>query len=98
VDDLRAAILHAVSSESLAGPVNGVAPTPERNIDFTRKLAAALHRPAIFSVPAFALKLALGEFASALLGGQHALPMALEKDGFTFRYPTLESALSDLSV
>jgi len=96
VDDLRAAIVHAVGSETLTGPVNGVAPTPERNIDFTRKLAAAMHRPAIFSVPAFALKLVLGDFASALLAGQHALPVALQKDGFSFQYPSLESALTDL--
>lgn len=96
VEDLRAAIVHAVGSETLAGPVNGVAPTPERNIDFTHKLAAAIHRSAVFSVPAFALKLALGDFASALLEGQHALPVALEKDGFTFQFPSLESALTDL--
>jgi len=96
VDDLRSAIIHAAWSGTLAGPVNGVAPTPERNVDFTRKLAAAMHRPAVFSVPAFALKLVLGDFASALLEGQRALPVALEKDGFTFQFPSLESALSDL--
>ncbi len=94
--DLRAAIVHAVLSENLAGPVNGTAPHPERNCELTRKLAAALHRPAIFPVPPFALKLALGEFSSALLAGQRALPAALEADGFQFRYPTLESALADL--
>jgi len=96
VDDLRCAILHATVSPTLRGPVNGTAPTPERNEDFTRKLASALHRPAVLPVPAFALKLALGEFSTALLGGQHALPVALERDGFNFRFPTLESALADL--
>ena len=94
--DLRAAIVHAVFSESLAGPVNTTAPHPERNRDFTRKLAAALHRPAIFPVPAFALKLALGGFASALLASQRAVPAALEADGFRFHFPTLEAALADL--
>lgn len=94
--DLRAAIVHAVLSENLAGPVNGTAPHPERNRELTRKLAAALHRPAVFPVPPFALKLALGEFSSALLAGQRALPTALEADGFEFSYPTLESALADL--
>lgn len=96
VADLRAAIVHAVVSETLGGPVNGCAPHPERNRDFTRKLARALHRPAILPSPAFALKLLLGDFSSALLGSQRALPAALEVDGFRFRYPTFEEALKDL--
>ncbi len=96
LDDLRASFLHAVFSETLHGPVNGTSPTPERNADLTRKLAAALHRPAIFAVPGFALKLVLGGFGGALLAGQRALPAALEADGFRFKFPTLESALTDL--
>lgn len=97
VADLRAAIVHAVVSDTLSGPVNGCAPHPERNRDFTRKLARALHRPAILPSPAFALKLLLGDFSSALLASQRALPTALEIDGFKFRYPTFENALSDLA-
>lgn len=96
VDDLRAAIVHVILSERLSGPVNGAAPTPERNADFTRKLAAALHRPAFLPTPAWMLKLAVGEFSSALLGSQRAVPAALHADGFEFRYPTLESALAAL--
>ncbi len=94
--DLRAAIVHAVLSETLAGPVNGSAPNPERNSDFSSKLGDALHRPAILPSPAFALKLVLGEFATALLASQRAVPTALLADGFSFRYPTLESALAEL--
>lgn len=97
LDDLRAAIVHAVVSETLAGAVNGSAPNPERNTDFTRKLASALHRPAILPAPAWALKLALGEFSSALLGSQRAVPAALLAAGFKFRFPTLEAALADLT-
>ena len=96
LDDHRAAIVHAVFSETLAGPVNGSAPNPERNNDFSRKLGDALHRPAILPSPAFALKLVLGEFATALLASQRALPSALLADGFSFRHPTLESALAEL--
>lgn len=96
VADLRAAIIHAVVSESLVGPVNGTAPQPERNSDFTRKLAAALHRPAILPSPAFALQLALGDFSSALLASQRAIPAALEADGFQFQFPALDAALKDL--
>jgi uncharacterized protein (TIGR01777 family) len=97
VDDLRSAIIHAIGADDLSGPVNGTAPEPERNIDFTRKLAARLHRPAVFPVPGFALKLVLGDFAGALLAGQRALPNALLDSGFTFRHPRLESALADLT-
>ena len=96
IDDIRAAIVHAVFSDSLSGPINGCAPAAERNADFTRKLASALHRPAMFPVPGFALKLALGGFGEALLASQHALPAALEADNFKFRFPTFESALADL--
>ena len=96
VDDLRAAIVHAVLSEKLAGPVNGTAPYPERNRDLTRKFATALHRPAIFPSPAFVLRIVLGEFSSALLASHRAIPTALDADGFQFRHPTLETALADL--
>ena len=96
VADHRAAIVHAVGSGSLAGAVNCTAPAADRNRDFTRKLACALHRPAILPVPGWVLKLALGGFAGELLAGQHARPAALEADGFRFRFATLESALADL--
>ncbi len=96
LDDLRAALVHAVVSDSLTGAANCTAPHPERNRDFTRKFAAAVHRPAVLPVPGFALKLALGGFGGALLAGQRALPAALEADGFRFRHPTLEAALGDL--
>lgn len=97
IDDLRAAIVHAVLSPTLQGAVNGTAPEPETNAAFTRKLAASLHRPAFLPAPAFGLKLMLGEFGGALLAGQRAVPAALEADGFAFRHRTLDSALTDLA-
>ena len=96
LEDLRAAMVHAVMSETLTGPINGTAPAPERNADFTRKLAAAVHRPAIFPVPGFVLKIVLGGFGGALLAGQKTKPAALHADGFEFRFPNLEAALADL--
>lgn len=96
LEDLRAAIFHIAQSESLKGPVNGAAPTPERNGDLSRKVAAAYGRPALLPAPAIALRVVVGGFASALLGSQRALPAKLEADGFTFRYPRLEDALADL--
>ncbi len=97
VADLQAALVHAVVSESVSGPVNGSAPYPERNRDLTRKLAAALHRPAILHSPAFLLKLVLGGFSSALLASTRAIPAALDEEAFQFRYPTLETALVNLT-
>lgn len=96
VDDLRAAIGHAVVSAAIHGPVNGSAPAPERNGDFTRKFARAVRRPAMFPVPGLALKLALGGFGGALLASQRAVPQVLQSNGFKFRYPTLEEALEGL--
>ena len=96
--DQRAAIVHAVTSATLAGPANLTAPTPERNQDLTRMLGRSLHRPAIFPAPAFALRLVLGEFATAVLASERAVPAALEADGFQFKFPTLETALADLAV
>jgi uncharacterized protein len=96
VDDLRRTIVHCVRDESVRGAVNAAAPWAERNVDFTAKLAASLHRPALFPVPGFALKLALGGFGGALLAGQRVRPRALEASGFRFEFPTLETTLADL--
>ncbi len=95
-DDLRAIIVRAVLGESLWGPINCTAPAADRNRDFTRKLAAAIRRPALLPVPACALKLALGDFGTALLASQHARPAALEADDFTFGFPTLELAFDQI--
>lgn len=96
VEDLAASMLHGISHASLVGPVNGSAPEPERNADFTRKLAKALRRPAFMAVPPFALKLAFNGFASVVLASHRAVPRALLDSGFRFRYPTLEMALEEL--
>lgn len=96
VADLAASMLYGIDHGTLSGPVNGSAPEPERNADFTRKLARALRRPALIPAPGFALRLLLGEFAGVLLASQRAVPRALLEGGFRFRYPTLESALDEL--
>jgi hypothetical protein len=74
-----------------------VAPQPVRNVDFTEALAKALHRPALFPVPAFALRLALGEMADALLlASQRVQSTQLEKAGYRFLYPHLPDALATM--
>lgn len=77
-----------------SGPYNACAPNPARNAEFTRVLAAALRRPAIFPVPAFFLRLAMGELSGLLLGGQQAVPQRLQDAGFEFQFTQLEPAVT----
>ncbi len=93
-DEIRA-ICHLLES-SLSGPVNLTSPNPVTNQEFTAALARALHRPAVFPVPAFALKLALGGFSNEILGSKKVMPSKLSEDGFTFDYPHLINALDVL--
>ena len=89
-------ILHlALEDGALRGSINVVSPQPIRNVDFTQGLANALHRPALFPVPAFALRLVLGEMADALLlSSQRVIPAQLEKVGYHFLHPDLQGALT----
>jgi uncharacterized protein (TIGR01777 family) len=81
----------------LAGPLNAVTPHPVRNEEFTRVLAKTLHRPALFPAPAFALRLALGEMADALLLiSQKVMPSKLADSGYAFLQPNLANALAEV--
>jgi len=94
LEDVIAIARLAIADARVCGPWNVVAPNPVRNSEFTRILADVLHRPAIFPVPAFALRLALGEMAEPLLlASQRAVPARLLAMQHKFRFETLESAL-----
>jgi uncharacterized protein (TIGR01777 family) len=93
LDDLVSLIELAIADTALNGPMNAVAPNPVTNAVFTHELAAALHRPAIFPVPAFALKILFGEMSQILLGGQRVIPQKALRAGFQFRYAELGEAL-----
>jgi uncharacterized protein (TIGR01777 family) len=94
MEDAVEIICAAITDEKVAGPVNVVAPKPLRNVEFTRIAAGVLHRPAIFAAPAFALRLALGEMADALLlTSQRGAPERLTELGYNFRFPEFELAL-----
>lgn len=82
--------------EDCCGPYNACAPNPVRNVEFTRTLARVLRRPALLPAPACVLRLALGEMAVLLLGGQHLQPQRTLDAGYQFRFPDLETALTDL--
>jgi uncharacterized protein (TIGR01777 family) len=93
--DVTRAIEFALDTPSLEGPVNVVTPNPVTNAGFTRALGHALHRPALFRVPAFALKVAFGEMAEAtILESERVLPAYLTSEGFSFQYPEIEAALA----
>jgi uncharacterized protein (TIGR01777 family) len=93
--DLAAMFQFAVENQ-VRGALNGVAPIPVTNADFTQVLAKVVHRPAIFPVPAFGLKLLFGEMSEVLLASQRAMPAAAEAAGFQFRFPELGGALQNL--
>ncbi len=94
VDDVVGILLHAAQHSDVRGPVNTVSPAPVTNSDFTQALARVLHRPAIFPVPALALRLAVGGFSEVLLGSQRVVPRVAEQKRYVFQYADLERALT----
>jgi uncharacterized protein len=97
LDDTVAILRLALENANVTGAINVVSPQPLTNADFTKVLAAVLHRPALFPAPAFALRLILGELADALLlSSQRALPFQLQKLSYRFQHPDLASALASL--
>ena len=91
--DLTRAIAWTLERDDIAGGVNISSPRPITNAEFTRALGKALNRPALFAVPAFALRLAQGELADAVLSSVRMSPDRLLASGFEFRYADIESAL-----
>ncbi|WP_411826849.1 TIGR01777 family oxidoreductase [Luteolibacter sp. AS25] len=98
IKDLRRAMIFAIETDAVTGPINGTAPNPERNIDLSQKLADAVNRWVFLPVPGFALKIALGEFAEFLLQGQKAIPSKIQDHGFEFKFAKLEDALHNLTA
>jgi uncharacterized protein (TIGR01777 family) len=82
-----------VQTPAMAGPVNATAPHPVTNKALAKALGRALHRPALLPAPAFAMRLALGELANALLTGQRVVPARAQQAAFHFRYPEIDIAM-----
>lgn len=93
--DVLRAITFALE-HPISGPINLTAPTPVTNQEFTAALARAMKRPAVFPVPAIALKIALGGFSMEILGSKKVIPQALIDAGFVWDYPHLTDALKVL--
>ena len=92
-DDLVRMFHWAAENEAITGALNGTAPEPVTNRDFTKALARALHRPAVIPVPKFALRAMYGEMADFLFDSIRAVPAAAESSGFSSLYPRLGEAL-----
>ncbi len=97
IKDQIALIDFLLHKDDASGPYNACAPHPVRNREFAKTLGQVLHRPAFMPMPAFALKVGLGELSGLLLGGQKAIPERLMAAGFTFQFTELHTALDDLS-
>jgi uncharacterized protein (TIGR01777 family) len=96
IEDIVGIFHSAIFSSSMTGAVNGTAPEPVTNSEFTKQLARVLHRPAFLPVPEFALRALMGEMADVLLGSQRVIPKAMLDAGYRFQYPLLALALEDL--
>lgn len=93
LDDLVSLMVRALEDGSWDGPVNGSAPNPVTNADFTAALGRAVHRPALLPVPEFAVKILYGEMAQILFHSQRVIPQFPLSAGFEFRHPELFGAL-----
>jgi uncharacterized protein len=94
LDDVVGAIVHALETDDLSGPVNVVTPGPPTNAEYTRMLGKVLNRPTLFTVPATAARVMLGEIADELLmASARVEPVRLQETGYSFRHPELEATL-----
>ncbi|MBI5091645.1 MAG: TIGR01777 family protein [Candidatus Hydrogenedentes bacterium] len=97
LDDAAGAVTFGLSNDRVRGPVNVVAPRAVTNTEFTRALGRALKRPTVFPLPAFALRLALGEMADALLlGSTRVTPRRLLDLGYVFKHTEINETLQSL--
>ncbi|MFW3462315.1 TIGR01777 family oxidoreductase [Streptomyces microflavus] len=91
--DHVSALRHILDTESLSGPVNLTGPDPVTNAEVTAAMGRVLRRPTLFTAPAPALRIALGEFAGDVLGSQRVIPGQLLDSGFSFAFPGIDAAI-----
>ena len=96
LSDQISAVRFLLENEKARGAYNLISPAPTSNADFMRAIAKALHRPYWFHVPAFLLKMVLGEMSDLLTEGRYSQPKRLIELGFQFRFGRLETAMEDL--
>lgn len=96
IDDIVGIYMHAIDNNKLSGAVNATSPNPVRMKEFAQTLGKVLHRPALFSVPKFALKIVVGEAAEVVTASQKVNVKKLLDSGYKFRFENLKEALEDL--
>ena len=96
VDDVVGVMLHAAADEQIRGPINATAPVAATNLQFTKALGKALHRPTIFPMPAPILRLLVGPFAEIILCSQQITPRVAQESGYEFQYSDVDSALAEI--
>lgn len=96
LEDMVRAIAFLLEKEACSGAFNLTAPAPVTNKVFSKALAKSLGRPCLFNVPSFLMKVAMGESSTMILEGQRVIPEKLTSSGFTFEYPAIDDALSDI--
>ncbi len=95
-EDMVGLFLFALDQADCTGPLNGTAPNPRTNAEFSKALGKALHRPAFVWTPGFALHLMLGEAAAIITQGQRVIPKKALSLGYSFKYPHLDEALGQI--
>lgn len=96
IDDIIRIYLYALENEAISGSINASSPYPVTMNDFAGEFGKAVNRPAFFRVPLFVLKAIVGEAADFITASLRVSPAKLQRSGFVFDYPELETALSDI--
>lgn len=97
LDDLVGMIDYCVHHPDISGPINGTAPNPVTNAEFTTALGGVVNRPTILPMPGFVVKLLMGKMGEELLlAGKKVIPLKAQQAGFQFKYEYLDDALSDI--
>lgn len=96
IDDIVNIYSFVVENDQISGPVNSSSPEPIRNKDLNKILGKVLKRPSFFIIPAFAIRLVMGEMGDVVLHGQRAIPQKLIDHGFTYEYPKIRPALEEI--
>ncbi|MEY3479536.1 MAG: hypothetical protein RIQ71_311 [Verrucomicrobiota bacterium] len=97
VDDVAGMSLWAIENEHIRGPLNAVMPRPVTNTEFTRDVARAVHRPAVFPVPAFIMRIVLGRMSSMLLQSSRVRPAVAESLGYGFAFADFQSVCTAIA-
>jgi uncharacterized protein (TIGR01777 family) len=96
IADQIGAIRFLLENENASGAFNLIAPTPTLNADFMQTIAKTLKRPYWFHLPAFLLRIPLGEMSILLTEGSYSQPKRLLELGYVFQFPTFEDAVKDI--